>query len=96
MKITREMADELNAILANMGCAFRFDFREDMFNNEIEVIPMNNQFIDSSIINLTKECYSFIENFFKSKGIEELCYNNTGSVIWSKGGWKVEENADVQ
>lgn len=87
MRITEEMTDELNGILASMGCSFKFAFREGTLKSQIDVVPMNNQFIDSSIINLTKECYSFIEHFFKGKGIEELSYNNTGSTIWSKSGF---------
>lgn len=87
MKITEEMTDELNALLASMGCSFKFAFREGASNNMIDVVPMNSQFIDSAIINLAKECYSFIEHFFKGKGIEELSYNNTGSTIWSKSGF---------
>ncbi|MCI9136435.1 MAG: hypothetical protein HFH48_02560 [Lachnospiraceae bacterium] len=87
MRITEEMTDELNALLASMGCSFKFAFREEMLNNKIDVVPMNSQFIDSCIINLTKECYSFIEHFFKGKGIEELSCNNTGSTIWSKRGF---------
>ncbi len=91
MKITREMTNELNIVLANMGCSFKFHFREEPLNNMIEVEPMNSQFIDSSIINLTKDFYKFLEDFFKSKGIEELCYNNTGSTIWSKNGWSADK-----
>lgn len=94
MKITQEMTNELNAVLANMGCSFKFNFREESLNNKIEVVPMNSQFIDSSIINLTKDFYKFLEDFFKSKGIERLCYNNTGTTIWSKDGWR-EENVDL-
>lgn len=70
MRITEEMTDELNALLVSMGCSFKFAFREEMLNNKIDVVPMNSQFIDSCIINLTKECYGFIEHFFKGKGIE--------------------------
>lgn len=89
MRITEEMTDELNALLASMGCSFKFNFREEPLNNMIDVVPMNSQFIDSSIINLTKECYRFIEHFFNGKGIEELSCNNTGSTIWSKSGFQI-------
>lgn len=94
MRITEEMTDELNAILASMGCSFKFNFREDALNNKIEIVPMNSQFIDSAIINLTKECYSFLEHFFERKGIELDC-NNTGSTLWSKNGFGVENHADL-
>lgn len=89
MRITEGMTDELNAILANMGCSFKFAFRDEALNSKIDVAPMNSQFIDSCIINLTKECYDFIENFFKGKGIEKLSCNNTGSTLWSKSGFEI-------
>lgn len=94
MRITEQMTDELNTILASMGCSFKFNFSEGVLNNQIEVVPMNSQFIDSSIINLTKECYGFIEHFFKGKGIEELSYNNTGSIIWSKNGFNSNDRRE--
>lgn len=91
MRITKEMTKELNAILANMGCIFNFEYRDGTLgNSEIEIRPVNGKFIQRSIINPTKEFYEFLENYFKSKGIEELSYNNTGSIIWSTSRWKSE------
>lgn len=88
MRITEEMTDELNEILKSMGCSFKFAYREDNLNSQIDVAPMNGQFIDSAIINLTNECHSFIEHFFQGKGIEKLGYNSTRTTIWSRDGFE--------
>lgn len=80
MKITIEMANELNEKLAEMDCSFRLKY--DDFVPSLEVVPANMKFIESHILNLTEEFYAFLEEFFDEKGIK-LRYNNTGSHIWS-------------
>lgn len=37
-----------------------------------------------------------MENFFKSKGVNELSYNNTGSIFWSTDGWMDWKNDEYQ
>lgn len=85
-KITKEMVDDLNAVLKNMHCAFKFKFNEpDALSTipTIEVIPANSIFIESSIINLASSGHAFIRGFFNKRGIE-LNYNNTGTIMWAK------------
>lgn len=81
MKITKQMTDELNIILLNLGCSFKFKFDEQC--HSIKVIPSNSIFIKNSIINLTNDCYDLINAFFKTKNIE-LNYNNTKDIMWAK------------
>lgn len=81
MKITREMTNELNVVLANMGCSFKFKF-DDKKNPHIEIEPMNSLFIHSSIINLTDAGIEFLKDFFKQRGVDLAC-NNNASIFWS-------------
>lgn len=55
-------------------------------NPKIEVVPVSNIYIDSYIINLTKEYLEILQKFFLERGIELNC-NNTGSTFWSKNGF---------
>ena len=85
-KITKEMINDLNAVLKDMHCAFKFKFNEsDALSTipTIEVVPANSIFIDSSIINLNSSGHAFIRGFFNKRGIE-LMYNNTGTIMWAK------------
>jgi hypothetical protein len=85
MKITREMVMELNNELSNKGCPFRYDYIEER-NPQIEITLPSVNYVDSFIINPTREFFDWLELWFKMKGIE-LNYNNDGSIMWSKGGW---------
>ena len=89
MKITREMAIELNNELAVKGCPFRYEYDEAKYsgNPQISISLPNMNCVDSFIINPTKEFFDWLELWFKTKGIELSC-NNTGSVLWSKNGWE--------
>jgi hypothetical protein len=88
MKITREMTIELNSELAAMGCSFRYDYIDDERNPKIIITLPSEKYVNSFIINVTREFYDWLELWFKTKGIDELFYNNDGSVIWSKSGWR--------
>ncbi len=88
MMITEEMVTDFNQTLENLNCSFRLKFQNGVCgNSDCEIVPSNNMFIQSSIINLTDEFYKVLEGFFNKRGIE-LSYNNTGSIFWSKDGWK--------
>lgn len=88
MKITEDMVTVFNQTLENLNCSFRLKFKNGMCGNgQCEVVPSNDMFIQSSIINLTEEFYKALEEFFEKRGIE-LSYNNDGSIFWSKNGWK--------
>ena len=93
MKITEDMVAVFNQTLENLNCIFRLKFEEGMLGNaQCKVVPSNDMFIYSSIINLTDEFYKVLDEFFNKRGIE-LSYNNDGSIFWSKDGWKdVTEN----
>ena len=95
MKITKKMVEEFNQTLENLNCSFRLEFDNKTIgfgNPTCQIVPSNNIFIESSIINVTKEFYKVLEEFFTKRGIE-LSYNNDGSIFWSKDGWKdVVEN----
>lgn len=85
MKITDEMVTELNTMLADEGCIFRIAISNES-NPSISVVPNNEKYIRNVIINLNDEFYSFIETFFKCKGIK-LSYNNTRDIMRSMSGW---------
>lgn len=82
MKITNEMVDNFNNLITE--CSFKLKFNDEFSNPTCEIVPKNNKYIDSSIINLTNEFYQILENFFKSFYSIELSYNNTRSSFWSK------------
>ena len=88
MKITEDMVIVFNQTLGNLNCSFKLKYESGTCGNgQCKVVPSNDMFIQSSIINLTEEFYKVLEEFFSKRGIE-LSYNNDGSIFWSKGGWK--------
>ena len=88
MKITEDMVTVFNQILENLSCCFKLKFEGGMCGNgQCKIVPLNDMFIKSSIINLTEEFYKVLEDYFSKRGIE-LSYNNDGSIFWSKDGWK--------
>lgn len=91
MKITEEMVVELNNELAVNGCPFRYKYDGDSStgNPHMKITLASMVYVDSFIINTTHEFYTWLENWFKVKGIELSC-NNDGSILWSKNGWDEE------
>ena len=90
MKITEDMVTVFNQTLENLGCSFKLKYDDKTLgfcNPSCEIVPTSNMFIQSSIINVTDEFYNILDDFFAKRGIE-LTYNNTGSIFWSKDGWK--------
>lgn len=88
MQITEDMVTIFNSMLENLNCSFRLCFEDEMSGNAAyHIVPANDMFIHSSIINLTDEFYKVLEDFFYKRGIE-LTYNNTKSTFWSKNGWE--------
>lgn len=88
MKITEDMVTVFNQILENLNCSFKLKFEKGICGNgQCKVVPSNDMFIHSLIINLTTEFYKILEDFFSKRGIV-LSYNNDGSIFWSKDGWK--------
>ena len=89
MKITREMAIELNNELAIMCCPFRYKFVEDRYgcgNSQIELTLPNTNYVRSFIVNPTEEFMNWLYKWFDTRGIE-LRSNNDGSILWSASGW---------
>lgn len=90
-KITKEMVDILNEMLSDMNCIFRYELDAidgDAFDNpHMNIVLVSDKFVDSYIVNLSKNYLNWLETTFKERWGITLCYNNTGSVIWSKEGW---------
>ncbi len=83
MNITSSMVNEFNNKLSSVGCSFKLYIDERTDLSQCEIVPSNTMYIESSIINLTREFYSYLEEFFLIKGIQ-LNYNASKSVFWSK------------
>lgn len=85
MKITKEMVNELNSKLEENGSVVIFEFKDDgphSLNPMIKLRLKNMTFVESFVLNMTKEFYNYVGNFFAKYNIE-LDYNNTYSVAWS-------------
>ena len=52
MVMTKEMVAELNSELSNMGCSFRFEYREQNYFSTMKIVIVNDKFIKSSVLNL--------------------------------------------
>lgn len=64
MKITEDMVTVFNQTLENLNCSFRLKFENGMCGNgQCKIVPSNDMFIKSSIINLTEEFYKVLEDF---------------------------------
>ena len=87
-RITEDMVTVFNQTLENLNCSFKLELEKNCVtgNPSCDIVPSNDKFIQSSIINLTDEFYEILNDFFNKRGIE-LSYNNTGSCFWSKNGW---------
>lgn len=86
MRLTKEMVVDLNNELAVKGCPFRYEFQESVGVGipSMEITLPNMNYVDSFIINVTREFLEWLELWFKTKYNVELNCNNTGSVFWSK------------
>lgn len=91
MKITQEMVNEFNESLEMLQCSFRikinYQYSDWEVNPTCSIIPSNDMYIDSTVFNMSKDFYTMLENFFETKGIKELAYNNTGSTFWARFGY---------
>lgn len=89
MKITNEMVNEFNSMLKTLNCVFKLELNEKISPNNptYEIKLVNPRFVDSFIINPTKDFFKILNEFFEEKGIE-LSYNNTGSIFWSRHGFE--------
>ena len=86
MEITEIMVKVFNQILENLNCSFKLEFNDGGMVADspvCSIVPSSNLFIESSIINPTKEFYNVLEGFFRKRGVE-LSYNNDGLSFWSK------------
>lgn len=92
MKITEEMVIELNNELKDMGCPFRYNYDENGYsgNPHINITLPSMTYVDSFIINPSREYFNWLKLWFKLKGIE-ISGNNDGSIMWSLNGWDSED-----
>jgi hypothetical protein len=94
MKITKEMAEELNKELAVRGYPFRYDYDENMASNlHMEMTLPSMKGVHSFIINPTREYLDWLTLWFKIRGIE-ISWNNTASIMWSSSGWDDEDRKE--
>lgn len=83
MKLTEELIDKLNSELQNCGAGFHYEFRDEFAPTaRVKINAGNNNWVDSSIINFTKEYCDWLRKFFEYYGIE-IEFNNTWSTFWS-------------
>lgn len=89
MKITKEMVKKFNGVLKALGCVFKLDLKStaEGGNTQCEIVPFDNQFLKSAILNPTDEFYEILEKYFSKYEIK-LHYNNTKTIFWSVDGWK--------
>lgn len=87
MKITEEMTIKLNEELKVMNVPFRFKYANRTGNPHIEITLPSMNYVDTFIINPTKEFYDWLKIWFKTNENIELDSNNTGSIMWSTTGW---------
>ena len=90
MKITRTMVEELNGELENNNCPFRYEYYEPDYTNNphMKITLVSMGYVDSFIINPTREFFEWLKLWFSHKGVE-LSFNNDGSIMWSRNGWDV-------
>lgn len=93
-EITKEIVYDLNSMLRNKGCMFRFEFIGTELGyvlNSMKIKPLNDILIESSIINTTKEFKSWMKSWFLENYGLTIMSNNDGSIWWAleKGEWLV-------
>ena len=87
MKITQDMVTVFNMELNNMGCSFKLElFDNECKNPMCRIVPKSKMFLDSFILNPTKEFFRYLDSWFAEREIE-LQHNNDGTIFWSKSGW---------
>ncbi len=92
MNITKEMTDELNQKLKEEGCNFYFRFEEYLPSHPVGVIHpqfINNKFLNLGLCRINFEGRKFIEDFFKTKGIDWIHETRSGGIIAYQNDGKV-------
>lgn len=87
LNITREMVMELNNELVIKGCLFRYRYQDEMECTGIPTIKVSlpsMNYVDSYIINVTRDFLKWLELWFKTKHGIELTCNADGSILWAK------------
>lgn len=85
-KITKEMVELLNKQLADMGCGWEYELRGEFGVSPVIKIRTRdpNGWVESSINNMTKKYYAWLEDFFQTNFNLKLEYNNTKSMCWAE------------
>ena len=63
------------------------DLQEENRNILCNIRLVETKYIDTYIVNPTKEFYTMIENYFTEKGLTRINYNNTKSTFWNLDGY---------
>ena len=90
MKITDNMVKEFNNLLSDFGCIFKLELSKDINNKSgipiYKIVPTNNFFVKSTMIEPNRQFYVLLEDFFIKKYNVELRYDKTRTMFWSKYG----------
>ena len=83
MNITVKLVNELNNELAAKGCVFRYKFEiyDCTKHPQLHLVLVNSTYVESFIINPTKEYFDWLILWFKIRGIT-ISGNNDGTILW--------------
>lgn len=85
-EITKEIVSSFNSALRHTGCMFRFEFIGTELGyalSSMQIKPVNDVWIESSIINTTKEFKSWMKSWFLENYGLAIMSNNDGSIWWA-------------
>lgn len=83
--ITRDMTDELNQMLEEQGCIFKFRF--EIYTKDTPIGVIYPEFINNKFLHLISKCEInkdgeyFIYEFFKTKGIDWVVHTRAGGLM---------------
>lgn len=91
INITKEMVDELNCLLKKEGCIFKYRF--ETYSTDSSIGAIYPEFISEKFLHILSTCEvdydgrKFVEDFFKTKGINHL-------IGIASDGWIAEQYDD--
>lgn len=80
MVITNEQIDEFNEILIDRGSALRIEKNKEI--QSVQIVLVNQKDVKCYDAYPTKEFYELLEDFFTTKGVLNIQYNNTATSFW--------------
>lgn len=85
-KITKDMVDNFNNLMIDMGSILRLKIKEPCYVN---IVLVDDIFLPpgtlgcSYTVDPSAEFYTIMESFFAKKyGVTEISYNNTKTTFW--------------